>query len=153
MSSEREKLCTIRAVEVRYRGANLKVERVVGPAEAAAFGRKVVSDHAREHLVAVYLDGRHHPIAYQIVSVGIADQTLVHAREVLQPAILVGANALVLMHNHPSGDPTPSPEDREVTRRIAEAAKIIGISLLDHIVFTHSGPYTSIAQTLPDLLR
>ena len=80
--------------------------------------------------------------------------------EVLQPAVLVGASAGVLLHNHPSGDPVfeltgrePSPEDREVTRRIAEATKVIGISLLDHIVFTHTGPYTSIAQTLPHLLR
>jgi len=77
MSSEREKLCRIREVEIRYRGPHLRIERILGPAEAQAFARKVVTDHAREHLLATYLDARHHPIAYPIVSVGTSDQSLV----------------------------------------------------------------------------
>jgi DNA repair protein RadC len=70
-----------------------------------------------EHFVALYLDGRHRAIADAIVSIGTATASLVHPREVFQPAIAVGACALLIGHNHPSADLTPSAEDLEVTRR------------------------------------
>jgi len=88
---------------------------------AAAYFRRRIHDDAREHFVALYLDGRHRAIADAIiVSIGTATASLVHPREVFQRAIAVGACTLLIGHNHPSGDPSPSPVDLEVMRRLAE---------------------------------
>lgn len=88
----------------------------------------------KEHLRGVYLNTHHRVIHDEIISMGTVNANLVHAREVLRPAIEYGAAAFILAHNHPSGVATPSAADIEVTKRIAEAGKIIGIPLLDHVV-------------------
>jgi len=87
------------------------------------------------------------------VSIGTADQSLVHPREVFQPGLLCGAVALLVAHSHPSGGPSPSAEDRDVTRRLADAGKLLGIALLDHVVFTADGDFHSFARSSPELLR
>ena len=71
-----------------------------------------------------------------------------HAREVLQPAVRDSAAAVILVHNHPSGDPTPSPEDVQLTERLVEAGRILGIRVLDHVVVAHSG-YASLMDRPP----
>jgi DNA repair protein RadC len=137
----------IREVAVRYVGRSLRSADVLRtPADAAALARRIVRDDAREHFLAIYLDGRHRPVAYQVVSIGTATASLVHPREVFQPAVLVGACALILGHNHPSGDPAPSAEDRSITRRLAEAGNLLGIPVLDHLVWTRSGAFTSLRE-------
>ena len=155
MGSERDHGATfIREVRVQYGRTRVRYEsRIRGPELAVELARKVVRDHAREHSLGIYLDSRHRPIAYQIVSIGTADQSLVHPREVFQPGLLCGAIALLVAHSHPSGDPSPSAEDREVTKRLAEAGKLLGIALLDHVVFTVEGAYHSLVRSSPDLLR
>jgi len=100
----------------------------------AALARQLLVDDAREHFIAVYLDGRHQPIGLQTVSLGTATQSLVHPREVFQPAVLLGAAAVVLVHNHPTGDTRPSPEDRDVTQRLSKAGEVLGIQVLDHVI-------------------
>jgi len=115
--------------------------------------RRVVRDDAREHFVALYLDTRHKPVAHQVVSVGTASASLVHPREVFQPAILVGSSAIIVAHNHPSGDATLSPEDREVTRRLAQAGALLGVPLLDSLVWTRHGGFVSVRELEPDLLN
>ena len=72
-----------------------------------------------------------------------------HPREVFQPAVALGAVALLIGHNHPSGDATPSPEDLEVTRRLAEAGRILGVTLLDHVAWTRGGAFHSIRDSHP----
>jgi DNA repair protein RadC len=115
--------------------------------------RQVVTDDAREHFVAIYLDGRHRAIGHQIVSVGTATASLVHPREVFQPAILAGACAVIVGHNHPSGDPSPSPEDRAVTLRLAAAANLLGLHLLDSLVWTRRGTFVSLQESEPHLFK
>ncbi len=100
---------------------------------AAAFFREYQDE--RERMVVVPLDIKHRPIHYHISSVGTLDSSLVHAREVFRLAIHRGAAAILIAHNHPSGDPTPSAPDRKVTEKIDEVGKIIGIQMLDHIVY------------------
>ncbi len=90
----------------------------------------------KEHLRGIYLNTHHRVIHDEIISMGTVNANLIHAREVLRPAIEYGAAAFILAHNHPSGVATPSAADVEVTKRIAEAGKIIGIPLLDHVVIT-----------------
>ena len=109
--SSTEAVHLIREVAIRYVGARRRVpEKFSSPAQAAVYFRRRIHDDAREHLVALYLDGRHRAIADAIVSIGTATASLVHPREVLQPAIAVGTCALLIGQNYPSGDPSPSPE-------------------------------------------
>ena len=129
----------IREVAVRYRGPRRRVQAAIRePAHAARFVRGVIGGDAREHFVVLMLDGRHRAIAYQVVSIGTATASLVHPREVFQAAVSVGAVAIIVAHNHPSGDPTPSHEEREVTERLKKAGKVLGIRLLDALVVTHA---------------
>lgn len=88
----------------------------------------------KEHLVAVLLNTKLRLIGYHVVSVGSLNEAVAHPREIFRAAILAGAYALVLMHNHPSGDPAPSEADRRVTRKIQEAGKLVEINLLDHVI-------------------
>lgn len=88
----------------------------------------------KEHFICLHLDGKNRIICMDRVSVGSLNQSIVHPREVLKTAVMSSAAALILVHNHPSGDPTPSREDIEITRRLKEASEIIGIKLLDHII-------------------
>ncbi len=88
----------------------------------------------RECFVVLLLDGKHRLQAEEAVSEGTLTSSLVHPREVFRPAIRGGAAAVVVAHNHPSGDPEPSAEDLEVTRRLAETGRLLGIPLLDHVI-------------------
>ncbi|WP_164101487.1 RadC family protein [Candidatus Laterigemmans baculatus] len=97
------------------------------------FGR-MATDARQEEFHIVTLDTKHQPIATHQITVGTLDASLVHPREVFRPAIRDAASAILLVHNHPSGDPTPSPEDRQVTRQLERAAETVGISVLDHII-------------------
>ena len=87
----------------------------------------------------ILLDARHRVLRSEMISQGTLTASLVHPREVFRPALRDAAAALVLVHNHPSGDPTPSAEDREVTARLANAGEILGVRVLDHIVVAERG--------------
>jgi len=93
-----------------------------------------VADADREHFYGVYLSTKNHVLAVELVSLGTLTASIVHPREVYKPAFLHSAASLLVAHNHPSGDPTPSPEDQEFTRRLAQAGELLGIRLLDHLI-------------------
>ncbi len=95
---------------------------------------RLACDAKQEEFHIVTLDTQLAPIAHHRITVGTLDASLVHPREVFRAAIRDAASAIILVHNHPSGDPTPSPEDRAVTRKLKEAGELIGIRVLDHIV-------------------
>jgi DNA repair protein RadC len=99
----------------------------------------------QERFVVVMLDGRHRVVSEEVVSQGTLTASLVHPREVFRPALRASAAALILVHNHPSGDPTPSAEDRTVTARLARAGEILGIRVLDHVVVAERG-YVSLRE-------
>lgn len=88
----------------------------------------------REHFISLLIDAKNRLIQEVTVSVGILTASLVHPREVFMPAIRQSAAGIVLLHNHPSGDPEPSEEDHEVTRRLVAAGDLVGIRILDHLV-------------------
>jgi DNA repair protein RadC len=92
----------------------------------------------RENLVVLILNTKLEVFAHAIVSIGTLNETMCHPREVFRPAIALNAHAIYIMHNHPSGDSTPSAADYKVTRRIKEAAHILGITLIDHLVIGDS---------------
>jgi DNA repair protein RadC len=100
---------------------------------------------SQERFVVVLLDGRHRVLGEEMVSQGTLTASLVHPREVFRPALRASAAAVVLVHNHPSGDPTPSAEDRAVTDRLARAGEILGVRVLDHVVVAERG-YVSLRE-------
>lgn len=140
-----------REVTIRYRGQALACDEVRNPKNAAELVRKIIGDDSKEHVVALYLDGRHRAIGHAVVSIGTATSSLVHPREVFQPGVLVGAVAVIIAHNHPSGETSPSAEDAAVTKRLAEAGTILGIKLLDSLVVTREGGYYSFEESRPEL--
>jgi len=100
---------------------------------------KDLRDHKKEHFVIFYLDSRNQEIKREIVSVGSLNANLVHPREVFEPAVRHLAAQIVLAHNHPSGDPEPSEDDLEITKRLVETGEILGIKVVDHIIITKTG--------------
>jgi len=116
-----------------------------GPADVAAAFHPRLRDARHERFVVVLLDGRHRVLRDVMVSQGTLTASLVHPREVFRPALREAAAALILVHNHPSGDPSPSREDAEVTRRLARAGRLLGIEVLDHVIVAEQG-FTSLRE-------
>ncbi len=108
------------------------------PSEIASYVRAKIGKEKQEHFIIVFFNTRNELI-YSDISVGTINASLVHPREVFNEAISQHASHIVVAHNHPSGDPTPSDEDIITTRRLVEAGKIIGINLVDHLVVSING--------------
>ena len=126
----------VREVTARYIGPRRRGLRINGPEDAARFMRTLLRDDAREHFFALYLNGAHHVVSFSLVSLGTANSAPACPREIFSGAVLVGAVALIIGHSHPSGDLTPSKEDIMVTKKLREASQVLGIPLLDHVVFS-----------------
>jgi DNA repair protein RadC len=103
-----------------------------------------LGDADREHFVALLLNIRHRVLGINTVSIGNLTGSLVHPRELFKSAILACAAAIVVAHNHPSGDPEPSAEDIALTRRLSAAGSLLGIELLDHVVVGERGAFVSL---------
>lgn len=142
-----ENLTQIREVNVSY-GRKTEVGGSLNRASKVAdFIRSILPNNSQEHLCALYLDSAHRPVAYSVVSTGLLTSCPVHPREVYQRAILVGAYSVIIAHNHPSDDCTPSNDDRQVTRQMSEAAKTLGLRLLDHVIVSDLGGYYSFQES------
>jgi DNA repair protein RadC len=120
--------------------------------DAATLLHQLIGQADREHFVALYLNARHVATHAYIVSVGTVTSTPVHPREVFKGAVLANASAIVVGHNHPSGDVTPSMDDRAMTERLRRAGEVLGIELLDALIV---GPvrrfYAGSTETVHDL--
>ncbi len=121
----------------KYRGK--KPREIRGPDDVVAFMGVRLRREQREHFVVLLLNARHEVMAYETVSVGSLNASIVHPREVFKPAVIAAAATIVLCHNHPSGDPEPSEEDLTITKRLVEAGELLGISVLDHIIIASRG--------------
>jgi DNA repair protein RadC len=106
------------------------------PEAVALLARDLLNtaDDDKEHFWAIFLNAQNHYLMHTLVSTGTQSASLVHPREVLGPALRVGAAALILVHNHPSGDPTPSGEDLRLTRQLADGARLLDLRLHDHLI-------------------
>jgi DNA repair protein RadC len=115
-----------------------KPEKLSTTADALAFCKRQFSrlaqEGAKEEFHVVLLDQKHQVIKTERITVGLSNQSLAHPREVFRPAIQESASAVILVHNHPSGDPTPSQEDKAITKELKGAAEILRVRLLDHII-------------------
>jgi DNA repair protein RadC len=132
----------IAALEVARRLAERRLangDPIRGPEDVFRHFHARLRDMPHEQFHLLLLDGRHRVLREIMASRGTLTASLVHPREVFRPALREGAAALVVVHNHPSGDPGPSHEDREVTRRLVQAGALLGVPLLDHVVVAERG--------------
>ena len=120
---------TIDAMQVREPTTTLVRDPASAPAVCADMGQL-----AQEGFAVLTLNTKNKLITRHLVTLGLADTAPVHPREVFRPAIQDSAAAVILCHNHPSGDPTPSAEDLRVTRQLIDAGKVVGIRVLDHVI-------------------
>jgi len=111
-----------------------KKQRIKTPEEVVSLIKSRLQYKKKEHFLALLLDTRSHLIKCPEVSVGSLDTSIVHPREVFKEAISASAATVIFTHNHPSGDPTPSEDDIELTKRLVQAGEIMGIEVLDHII-------------------
>ena len=128
------------SAEIRHPG-----ERVRGPRDVFDRMELRLRDLPQEEFHALLLTARHSVIREVFITRGILDASLIHPREVFRPAITQSAAAIILVHNHPSGDPTPSAEDRAVTKQLSAVGRTVGISIVDHVVIG-DGRFTSLAD-------
>jgi DNA repair protein RadC len=132
-------------IELARRSGHLPSSQMLPPLQSAhdmvslALGYRTKK---KEHLIAFFLNARHQLIAQEVISVGTLTASLAHPREIFSPAIGQAAAFIVLVHNHPSGDPSPSEEDGRLTQRIRQAGTILGIELLDHFIIATGGCYS-----------
>ncbi len=132
----------VRESTIKYIGPRMKSPTLSNAQMTCTFLRKLVRDENKEHFLALYLNGAHEAISYSVVSIGGANSTQIHPREIFAPALIAGAIAIIVAHNHPTGHTDPSAEDRRVTNRLKECGETLGIKLLDHIVFSDTSNYS-----------
>ncbi|MED0998344.1 JAB domain-containing protein [Bacillus mobilis] len=111
-----------------------KERRVKSPEDASVLFKQFLDGADREYFIVLCLDIKNQPTAINVCYIGSLNSSIVHPREVLKPAIISNAASIIVAHNHPSNDTTPSREDLEVTKRLIEAGKVVGIDVLDHLI-------------------
>ncbi|HHX32208.1 MAG TPA: DNA repair protein RadC [Bacteroidales bacterium] len=140
-------LLSLKVIKEKDEKYNLE-QRVTRPEVAHDVAIKVLEMHERpeEIMALITLDTKNKITGVFVVSTGTINASLVHPREIFKRAMLQNAASIILMHNHPSGDPDPSVEDIEITRRLVEAGNIIGISILDHVIIGDEYNFYSMAE-------
>jgi len=136
------------AVELGKRFSRASATRgvsVSGPSEVATLFMDEMKHYDKEHFKAALLNTKNQILKIVTVSIGSLNASVVHPREILKPAISASAASIILVHNHPTGDPAPSKEDVEFTRRFAKCGELMGIQLLDHVIIGSSG-YRSLKE-------
>lgn len=131
----------------RFQARKLEhLDRFTSPRQVFDYFHFEFRDSRKEYFLVLLLDGKNRIIRRVQVSEGSLNQSIVHPREVFSPAVKESAAAVILVHNHPTGDPAPSSEDRAVTKRLQEAGEILGIKVLDHIIIG-DGAYLSFVES------
>jgi len=130
----------LRSIETRYRMEVVRenapqwvTTRFTSPRQIFEIFKDLQLE-TKEHFITLHLDGKNRVVCLDRVSVGSLNQSIVHPREVFKSACMSGAAGIVMLHNHPTGDPTPSREDLDITRRLKECGELLGIRILDHII-------------------
>ena len=127
-------LLTIAELAKRYNNFKREIKHISSAKDVFNYFHDRLKDEKQEHFYVLMLDTKNNIISEQLISKGILDASIIHPREVFKPAIKNSASKIILVHNHPSGDPNPSSEDLEITEKLINAGEEIGISVLDNII-------------------
>jgi DNA repair protein RadC len=146
----KDKAATLLAVfelsrRIQYQSKWFLNSKITSPEEAAEIFIPLLRDEVKEKFIVVCLSSFKKIIKFEVISVGNLDSSIVHPREVFKTAIENNSKSIILIHNHPSGNPEPSREDISVTQRIVESGKVLGIPVEDHIIIAGNS-YTSFVQ-------
>lgn len=136
------------AIELGKRVHTSKLVRgmqITSPLDCVDYIAEEVKYLEQEHFIGIYLDSQNRVLAKKTLFIGSLNHSIVHPREVFREAIRHGCNAVIVIHNHPSGSPTPSPQDIAVTKRLCKIGDLVGIELLDHIIIGTEG-YVSLKK-------
>lgn len=136
---------TIKQV-VKESEAPFSLYKIHSPEDAHELASSYIADEDREVFLVMILNTKNQVVGLHKAHVGSVNASIVHPREVMKVAILNNAASIIVSHQHPSGDPTPSREDIEVTKRLAESGRIIGIPVLDHVIVSYTGKYVSLNE-------
>lgn len=135
----------ISCIELGKRFLKVKQPLAAISPQAVFDSLKDIRELKKEHFIAIYLDTSNQEIAREIISIGTLNASLVHPREVFEPAVRTLAASIMLVHNHPSGDLKPSHEDLLITKKLVDSGNLLDIHILDHIIVSESG-YTSLKE-------
>jgi DNA repair protein RadC len=128
------KIPVYRVSMIKESAISVEQKKVHSPRDVFEAVREYLADVDREHFLTLLLTTKNGIVGVNTTSIGTLNSSLVHPREVFKPAIIANSAAVILVHCHPSGDPTASNEDMEITRRLVEAGKLLGIEVLDHVI-------------------
>jgi len=130
----------------------LPLYKIRNTSDALAYCRehfmRLATEAKQEEFHVVLLDEKHHVIKSEQITVGLLDKSLAHPREVFKPAVKESASALILVHNHPSGDPTPSQDDKNITKELKRAAETLGLRILDHIILSKDRAFSMVEEKM-----
>lgn len=143
-SAKRVNIVSIKMV--RESTLNYQPRKINSAQDVAELAGEFLLEADREKFLLICLDTKNQPTHINIVSIGTLNASTVHPREIFKVAILANSAAIILAHNHPSGDPAPSVEDIEVTKRLVEAGEILGIRVLDHVIVGEQDRYVSFKE-------
>ncbi|MDO8528619.1 MAG: DNA repair protein RadC [Nanoarchaeota archaeon] len=127
-------ILTIAEIQKRINQSKKPIKRISCAQDVFDIFHDKLKDEKQENFYILMLNNKNYIIGEQLISRGILDSAIIHSREVFKPAIKNSASRIILVHNHPSGNPEPSSEDLEVTKQIVEAGELIGIKVLDHVI-------------------
>jgi DNA repair protein RadC len=133
----------VKELQVRFKATRYTSPgKITNPQDIYDLVAPMIKGQPRERLISIALDSPHNIVGFEIVSQGTSDTALATPREILKAVILTNATAFVVAHNHPSGNCEPSLEDRQIAKRIAEAAALIDVQLLDFVIVTDTKYYS-----------
>ncbi len=150
MSNNNEKvrmhrLPIYRVALVRETSQSSLINRINTPRNVFEIASSYLEGADREHFVVIMLDTKNQVIGINTVAIGVLSSCPIHPREVFKPAILANAAGIILLHNHPSGDPNPSQDDMLLTNRLKEAGEVLGIQVVDHVILGYAN-YASLKE-------
>lgn len=145
MSAPRYRVPALALRMAKERTLTIARETIATSDEAADVARALIGDLPTERLIAICLDGRHHVTAVVTLAQGGMHGCGVNVADVLRAVLGAHAWGFILAHNHPSGDPTPSPEDRTLTRTVLAASQVVGVPMLDHVIVTRGDAYACVS--------
>ena len=120
----------VREIEYTYE----QRPKINGMSDVVEAVKPMIADSNKEFFMALYLNTKNGILKQEVISIGSLNANIVHPREIFKTACMISASSIVVAHNHPSGDPTPSRQDIEITKKLFEAGKMMGIELLDHVI-------------------
>ncbi len=124
----------VREAVVRYKYHNVRLETINNPSFALKFFQKRLSGATKESMHVVYMNGNLEVVAFEDVGLGCFNHCSIEAKSIVRTALLVGGESILLLHNHPSGNLVPSPEDCEATKGISRCCEVFGIPVIDHLI-------------------